>query len=134
MDWQNNINDSYSWVERWLHLWAQWMRRPDLALGAPERSSGFIGGGYGGYREPAAEWEAEGEHRAVVIIDAALAGMHVAEVAAVNHVHLGAKWVLPGSAWAFYVDARQKLGMKLRASDFGPHLTRVGVRNTLIAP
>ncbi len=111
--------DAFQWVEPWLDIWARWMREPDLHLGHPKKSAGFIGGGYGGYRNPADEWEAEGEARAVDIINASLESMSPVESCAIHHVKLCAVFRFERiSAEEAYLNARQKVGIRLRAADF----------------
>ena len=109
----------FEWVEEYLDLWVRNMRDPDLRLEAPTKASGFIAGGNGGYREPAAEWEAEANGRAVDVINAALSDMSPAEVCAVQHIKLFAVYRFREPVEAIYANARMKIGVRLTAADFG---------------
>ena len=112
------LPDPWEWTERWMDIWTRFMRDPDLRLGAPKKAMGFISGCQGGYREPADEWEAQGNERAVSIINSTLEGMSPAESCAVFHVKLRAVFRFREPADELYLRARQKIGIRLRAADF----------------
>ena len=110
--------DDWEWVERWLNLWADDQLDPDLRLGLPRRAAGFVAGGWGGYRDTSAEWEAQETRKAIGVIDAAMNDLSPDERAAVMHMKLAAVFMMRDPVEVVYARARQKIGVKLRAADF----------------
>src|SRR3990167_10877420 len=80
--------DEWSWVERYLDVWARWMRHPGLQLEAPKRAPAFMGETRDGYGDPEEIHELAGQDRAIQVIEAALYGLSFAEQNAVMHIHL----------------------------------------------
>ena len=113
------MTDTFEWVEHWLDIWANDMRDPDLRLGVPSKASGFIGGGYGENRNLLEDWQAEGESRAVGVINATLVDLPAVESAAVMHVKLRAEFRYQGDPMEPYRNARMKCGIRLRAEALG---------------
>ena len=112
------MNDGFEWVEHWLDVWAQDMRDPDLRLGTPSKASGFVTGGYGENRNITDDWEAEGDSRAVGVINATLQDMPPVESAALIHVKLDAVFRFKVDPQEPYRNARMKCGVRLRAQAF----------------
>lgn len=117
-DYHCTMDDGFEWVERWLDIWANDMRDPDLRLGAPSKSAGFAGGGWGENRNLAEDWEAEGNARAIGVVDAALRDAAPAETAAVFHVKLKSVFAFRVPVEIAYRNARMKCGVRLRANAF----------------
>ena len=111
-------DDGFEWTEPWLDVWVHDMREPDLRLSAPRKAAGFIGGGQGGYRNVAEEWQEQADRRACDVINATLEDMDPAEVCAIHHVKLHAVYHFRVPVLVLYCSARQKIGIRLRAKDF----------------
>ncbi len=112
------MDDGFEWVERWLDVWCRDMRQPDLQLGSPRKSPVFASGGYGENRNLAEDWEAEGEARAVDVVNATLRDLPEVESAAVFHVKLKSLFRFQGPVDPPYRNARMKCGVRLRAESF----------------
>jgi hypothetical protein len=114
---ESQTEPQWEWVEYWLSVWTKFEMGDDIDLGLPSQAVGVLPGGFWGYRDPLGEWEAEGEHEAVKMINAELNDMPVAESAAVKHVRLGTPY--PHERLARnYLSAKMKIGIRLRRGGF----------------
>ena len=113
-------DDGFAWVERYMDVWARWMRHPGLRLSAPSRTPAFMGEVRDGYGDPEEIHELAGQDRAIQVIEATLDCCSPKEKAAVMHVCLQAEYPYFYPVGVAYCDARQKIGVRLRANDFGP--------------
>jgi len=109
--------DGFEWVEGYLDDWVMDMRDPELKLGAPSKSPGFIAGGMG-YTDVSDTWGAQAKARSVDVINATLADMSPVERSAVMHVRLYAVFRFREPVEDIYLRARMKIGVRLRAADF----------------
>ena len=109
----------WEWVEKWLDVWSLIETLDDIDLGLPSQAVGVLPGGFWGYRDPLGEWELEGEHEAVKMINAELNDMPTAESAAVKHVKLGTPYGFTMDRLERnYLSAKMKIGIRLRRGGF----------------
>lgn len=73
-----------------------------------------------GYGDPEEIHELAGQDRAIQVIESTLYGCTPIERDAVMHIWLYAVFKYRVSAENIYLNARQKIAVRLRANDFGP--------------
>ena len=113
------VHANFDWVERWLVVWARHETHDDTDLDVPGQAAGVLPGGFWGYRDPLDEWEKEGEHRAVDMIQAELNDMPDNESSAVRHIKLGTSYTYTmATLESAYLRAKMKIGIRLHRGDF----------------
>ncbi len=104
--------DDFPQVERWLALWADWMRGETVGRGYPSRSVGLSTGGASEDFDSLVE---RADMRCCPLIDAAIRDMPLIAQSAIAHVWLSAVFRLRIDPAQVYAECMPELERRLRA-------------------
>jgi hypothetical protein len=106
------MQNDFPAVERWLALWADWMRGETVGRGYPSRSVGLSTGGASEEFDSLCD---RAEWRCCPLIDAAIREMPLVAQAAISHYWLASVFRLRSDPAAIYAAHIAELERRLRA-------------------